>query len=386
MAILLFTLLAVLCVLILHPYTTYPLSLLIYRSVNGKRRTVRSAPEPATFAILCCAYNEAASIEEKIKNSLDIRRKLGNVDLIFYSDGSSDGTNEILLKYAASIDAVIGTERRGKTAGLNIISKRTSAEILIFTDANVTIDVDSIGKLPSNFQNTDVGLVSGSLRFDKAEGSVAELSNDYRGFEEVLKNLESDTGSIVYTDGTLFAIRRSIFREIPEFLTDDLFTAINVLLQRHLIVSSPDLIAYENAAAKRSDELKRRVRIGCHVFNCHLYLWPEIRKLDSVTLYKYLSHKLVRWFSGYFLIASYIVFSAIVFHYFGALVLFAVLALTALIFTVSALVRVPLISKICDAILVMIAFGYGVYLACRGEKFRTWKVASSARKATSSGT
>jgi cellulose synthase/poly-beta-1,6-N-acetylglucosamine synthase-like glycosyltransferase len=381
MAAFLIFVLIILCFLILHPYTTYPLSLVALRSINGKKKIARAQPEPTTFAILCCAYNEAASIEAKIQNSLEIRKMLGNVDLIFYSDGSSDGTNEILLKYASSIDAVIGTERQGKTAGLNIISKRTSAEILIFTDANVSVDVNLIGGLSSNFCNADVGLVSGSLRFDRAQGSVAELSNDYRGFEEILKKLESDTGSIVYTDGTLFAIRRSIFREIPEFLTDDLFTAINVLLQRYLIISSPELIAYENAAAKRSDELRRRVRIGCHVFNCHLYLWPEIRKLDSVTLYKYLSHKLVRWFSGYFLIASYIVFSAIVLLFFGTLALFAVLTLTVLTFTVSTLFHVPLISKICDAILVMIAFGYGVYLACRGEKFRTWKVASSARKA-----
>ena len=38
--------------------------------------------------------------------------------------------------------------------------------------------------------------------------------------------------------------------------------------------------------------------------------WLAHRKLDGMTLYKYISHKLIRWFTIYFLATSFIAFDA----------------------------------------------------------------------------
>ena len=40
-----------------------------------------------------------------------------------------------------------------------------------------------------------------------------------------------------------------------------------------------------------------RFRIACRSFNAHRLLWPRLRRIGAFNLYKYASHKLLRWFS-----------------------------------------------------------------------------------------
>jgi len=364
---------------ILHPYTTYPLSLLVLRSIRRPLAIGATGTSPARFALVCCAFNEHGVIERKLRNSLELQRVLGDCELLFYSDASTDGTSDILAA-CPGIKAVIGKERAGKTAGINRLLASTDADIVIFTDANVIIDANSAACLKSYFRDPEVGMVTGRLTFLNKQASItAKVSDSYRQFEEAVKKLETDTGSVIYTDGTMFAMRRSLFVPVPPDLTDDLFTAIMVLIQGKRNVAAPDFIAYEQAATEREDELRRRVRIGCHVFNCHLVLWPRIRQFSPLALYKYVSHKLIRWFSGYFLVLAIAVTLAIIGLQFGFQAAALVLLVAFAVALASLLTHLPLLSTVCEGVLVMIAVAYGVSLAIKGEQFRVWSVAASSR-------
>src|SRR3546814_4106513 len=52
------------------------------------------------------------------------------------------------------------------------------------------------------------------------------------------------------------------------------------------------------------DEFRRKVRIACQAFNCHRLLRPRLRKLPPLDRFKYVSHKVLRWFGIYFLAAG----------------------------------------------------------------------------------
>lgn len=372
--------LALLIAAIVHPYITYPISLALVRIWNRPVEIEPTALAPTRFAIVCCAFNEISVIEKKVANSLAIRDLLGDCEVLFYSDASNDGTSEFLQSCPAPVVSVIGTSQVGKTAGMNRLLSMTEAQIVIFTDANVMIDPPSVLRLHRYFQDPNVGMVTGTLHFLNGDASTtAQVSTTYRGFEEAIKRLETDTGSVVYTDGTMFAMRRSLFTPVPANLTDDLFTAIMVLLQNKRNVAAPDFVAYEQAATERKDELRRRIRIGCHVFNCHLLLWPKLRSLDRLTVYKYVSHKLIRWFAGYFLVAAAPVLFLAIAIFSDAFVALA-LAVAFLVVGVAALsLRIPIVSSLYEGLLVTLAVAYGVTLAMRGEQFRTWAVASSSR-------
>src|SRR5437868_10779103 len=135
----------VLLLVALHPFVTYPLSLLVLRSLGvGKVAMASRDEEPLSFAICMCAYNEERVIEQKVRNLLLLREREPGLKILIYVDASTDHTAHILRRYADSIDLYISKERHGKTYGMNLLSAQADADVLVFTDANVMLDLDCL--------------------------------------------------------------------------------------------------------------------------------------------------------------------------------------------------------------------------------------------------
>lgn len=99
-----------------------------------------AAGEAETFAICLCVYNEEAVIREKMADLLRLRAAAGGeLDIAIYADAPSDGTTAILEEYRDQIRLVVSPDRRGKTHGMNLLVARTTATIVVFTDANVMV-------------------------------------------------------------------------------------------------------------------------------------------------------------------------------------------------------------------------------------------------------
>ena len=225
------------CVLlVLHPYVTYPLSLLVVRRFRPKPLNP-TLPAPTSFAIVCCVYNERKVIDQKIENMRAVRDALGDCQLLIHSDASSDGTNEVLQSVAGEFTISLAEGRTGKSAGMNRLLSMTDAEIVIYTDANVMIDPVAVRNLPRYFQDREVGCVTGHLLYQNAEESqTAKVGALYWKHEEWVKQLESDTGSVMGADGSLFAIRRELHRPTPADIIDDFFTSMSILCSGYRLV------------------------------------------------------------------------------------------------------------------------------------------------------
>lgn len=367
-------------VLAIHPYTTYPLSLALLGKLKRPPPVARVAA-PQSYAIACCVYNERSVIAEKIANMEAVRSRLPSCQILFHSDCSSDGTNEILRRHADAMTLSFAERRSGKSIGMNRLMQKTDAEIVIFTDANVMIDPDSVANVGRYFEDPTVGCVTGHLRYTNAsESPTAWTGARYWEFEEWLKQLESDTGSVVGADGSLFAIRRQLHTPAPPDIIDDFHTSMSIFCSKFRIVRAGDFVAFERAASVRRDELRRKVRISCRAFNCHRLLWPKIRLSGPTSVYKYVSHKLLRWLSGYFVAVGVVcvaLMAALTFGLPGIATFTAVLALGALL---AGKTRLPILSTLWEGVVATTATGIGVYQSLRGERFQTWAIASSARK------
>jgi cellulose synthase/poly-beta-1,6-N-acetylglucosamine synthase-like glycosyltransferase len=369
------------CVLlVLHPYVTYPLSLMVVRRFRPKPLN-STLPEPTTFAVVCCVYNERKVIDQKIENMRAVRDALGDCQLLIHSDASSDGTNEVLQSVAGEFTLSLAEGRSGKSAGMNRLLSMTKADIVIYTDANVMIDPVAVRNLPRYFRDKDVGCVTGHLLYENAEESqTAKVGALYWRHEEWVKQLESDTGSVMGADGSLFAIRRELHRPTPADIIDDFFTSMSILCSGYRLVRGADFLAYERAASVRQDEFRRKVRIACRAFNCHRLLWPRIAKLDGLSVYKYLSHKYMRWLAGYFLAIGAAASAAIVLVALGVLpFVIYVLLLAGGAFAADRF-NLPIVTSLWEIMVAMWATAIGVYKSLRGERFQTWTVASSTRK------
>ena len=372
----------ILLMLAAHPYGSYPLSLALLARLRPRpvRQGWRSGNLPATAALCVCAYNEASVIRAKVANMLAMRRSFPGLELLVYVDAASDATAEILQDYAGEIQVVVSPVRHGKTYGMNLLVARTSAECIIFSDANVIFAAEAVPALLAPFADPEVGLTCGHLVYpSKTDNPTARSGSLYWRLEEHIKRLESATGSVMGADGSIFAVRRNLHRPPPPDLIDDMFVSFMVLCQGHRLVRAGNAVAYEESVSQRHEEFRRKVRIACQAFNVHRALWPELRRLDLVNRYKYVSHKLLRWWTIYLLAGSAAAFFAALTWAHAWLLLGAFTALTAAVSALLCLASRGPLAALGSILEAFMATGVGCYRSLRGERFQTWSPPESAR-------
>jgi cellulose synthase/poly-beta-1,6-N-acetylglucosamine synthase-like glycosyltransferase len=369
--------------LLIYPYIVYPV-ILSFISEDGSRRlenTKHALPaKPSKIDIVFCAYNEERCIREKIEDCLAIARRYGNVTVHAYSDGSTDRTNQILASYSSQVNAIISSVRLGKSVGMNSLLEQCRGDLVVFTDANTTLDLDNFGNIAPHFEDPTIGCICGHLRYEnEVESDVAWVGSQYWKFEEELKLVESRSGSTVGADGALFVIRRELFKSVPADIIDDTFTSLSILCDGWRVVQVTNVIANERVVTRSGEEFARKRRIGCRCFNCHRLLWPRLRALPPIILFKYLSHKFIRWFSGLWLVLSMLTWMGFLLVIGAFSLTIGSLLLLAIVYFSDQLGFASL-TRLREAMLAMIATSTGVFQSLRGERYQVWKIAPSSRK------
>lgn len=368
-----------------HPFITYPATLYGVRRWMWNQRplaVVPPMPQQHTYAICMCAYNEESVIAQKAENLIALKKILPGLEALVYVDASSDRTAEILSCYANEIKVYVSPNRYGKTHGMNLLVSETNASIIIFTDANVIMDVDSMRRLPEYFSDPQIGCVCGHLKYMNAdETTTAKNGSLYWRLEESIKRLESETGSVMGADGAIFAIRRKLHRAPPDDIIDDMYVSFNILCDGYRIVRAPDIVAYEKSATSAHEEYRRKIRIACQAFNVHRLLWPRLCNLEPLNLYKYISHKFIRWFIIYWLALASVFFETGMIMAGTGLIGLAVMVLGGGLLYAGTLRNLSIFSQLADIMGAFVATGLGVWRSLLGEHFQTWSPASSTRNA-----
>ena len=366
-----------------HPFVTYPLTLAVARLIAGGRSTHPTAdPGRLRVAVLCSAYNEETVIRDKLANSLRLKAQDPSTEILFYTDGCSDRTAAIIAEHD-EVRLIASDRRFGKSHGMNLLAAAAGdADLLLFTDANVRIDEHAVAAARRAFADPSVGCVCSHLVYvNPGESATASVGARYWSFDEWLKRLESDTGSCIGADGSLFVIRRALFTPVPDDIIDDFFTSLSIWCAGWRVVMCPDLVAYERSAIYSREEFRRKVRIACRAFNCHRLLWPRIARLPAWDIYKYLSHKLLRWLSGGSLALAGLSLALGTLAGAVAPPIALGVALAAGIALVGGTYRrlVPL-AILREAVFAMTATALGVVCSLRGQRFQTWAQPETTRQ------
>ncbi len=373
---------AVLAGLGVHPFTSYPASLALLARLRP--RPIAPGGDVAPRVALCvCAYNEAAIIRAKADNMLAMRAQLPGLRLLVYVDAASDDTARILREYADQIEVIVSPQRHGKTHGMNTLVAAADVDIVVFSDANVMFAPDAIPLLLRRFGDATVGCVCGHLIYTKtgagAASATAATGSLYWRLEEAIKQLETASGSTMGADGSIFAIRRRLHRPPPPDIIDDMFVSLSILCDGWRVVRAADAIAYEATVSTPREEFRRKIRIACQAFNVHRLLWPRLRRLPMLDLYKYVSHKLLRWLAVFLLAGAGIALltGLAAMHRFTACRL--LLAAACALVVAGRLLPNGIAGKLLDIAGAFTATGLGVLRSLRGERFQTWTPPSSAR-------
>lgn len=263
-----------------------------------QRRGVRKLPITPSVSLIIAAYNEEKVIAERLDNALAMDYPRERLQILVASDGSSDRTEDIVASYASKGVLLLSLPRRGKIQTLNAAVARATGKILVFTDANIMCRADTLRELVANFADPSVGGVAGHTAYtldpDSESSSYGERL--YWRYDTWLKKLESQTGSIVSAHGGLYAIRRVLFRPIPDgAVTDDFAISTSVIAHGYRLVFEPNALATEVAVPEAQREFRRRVRLMTRglrgVFLRRRLLNPRKYGFYSVVL---ASHKLAR--------------------------------------------------------------------------------------------
>ena len=248
--------------MIAYSYAGFPLLLALRARLL--RRPHSEFPLEPRVSLVICAHNEARSIGPRIQNALALDYPLEKLEIVVASDGSDDATVELARGVRGGRVRVLDLPRRGKIPTLNQAVREARGEILVFSDANSHFEPAALRALIAPFADPEVGGVAGDQRYAKrargrSEGNDGERA--YWALDRWTKQWQSAAGSVTSATGAIYAIRRSLFREIPSGVTDDFWGSTRVVAQGLRLVFAPGAVAIEPVAASSGAEFQRKVRV-----------------------------------------------------------------------------------------------------------------------------
>lgn len=288
----------VILALLFHAYLGYPLVLVLLAKLRPVRVEYDETYLPSV-TLLITAYNEEREIEAKLLNSLALTYPAERLRIVVASDGSTDATNAIVQKYGDRVELLAFALNRGKIAALNEAMESIYSEIVVFSDANAMYDSQALRKLVRNFADSRVGAVSGKVALISEAVSYRKSEKCYYVVEHFIQAKEGATGAMVGADGAMYAIRRTLFSPpANDTILDDFVIAMGIARSGYLVIHEREALGYEYNHLEMREEFHRKARIIAGGFQCILRGEVVPARSQFLLLFKFISHKVLRWFSG----------------------------------------------------------------------------------------
>lgn len=281
-----------------YAYVGYPALLWL---LALRRREQPRISEFPTVTVIIAAFDEADVIAETVQNKMALDYPADRLQMIVVSDGSQDGTDDIVHAIAEAHPGRIlllrQEPRQGKTSALNLAVEHATGDILVFADANSIYEPQAVRELVRSFGDPRVGYVTGKMIYTNADGSVTgDGCSAYMRYENQLRAWETEVGSVVGVDGGIDAVRRSLYRPMRPDQLPDFVLPLRVVEQGHRVAYEPRAVLRESALASPAQEYRMRVRVALRAF----WALYDLRHLFDPFRYplfswQLTSHKLLRY-------------------------------------------------------------------------------------------
>ncbi len=294
----------ILAAIVVYTYVGYGILLFFVvkiRRMLGLRKSATGPLQDEDYphvTLLIAAYNEHDYVAAKVNNSRSLDYPAGKLHQVWVTDGSNDGTPDLLRRHA-DVQVLHEPARNGKIGAMNRAMQHVDTPIVVFSDANSMLGKDAIKRMATLFSDPKVGCVSGEKRIqNKAEDNAAGAGEGlYWRYESLLKKWDAECYSVVGAAGELFAIRTHLYREVEkDTLLDDFIISLRVAQEGYTIQYDPEAYAVESASANVQEELKRKVRIAAGGIQSVV----RLRSLLNIFRYgrlsfQFISHRVLRW-------------------------------------------------------------------------------------------
>lgn len=250
--------------LILYSYAGYPILMMVLGRLWPKPK--RDASLEPSISMQIAAYNEKHSIEKKVRATLDLDYPPEKLEVVVVSDGSSDGTDEIMRRISAEEPRVrfFRLGRSGKTAVQNYGAAQCRNELIVFSDATSIYEKDALRKLVGWFAGSEVGAVSGICRFfDPAQGQspTGVPRSIYGDLEQTMRFYQGCVQTATACSGPMYAVRRECYVPLDPHAVSDMMEPIEIVRTGRRVLYALEAISWEATTKDIGDEFKMRVRV-----------------------------------------------------------------------------------------------------------------------------
>lgn len=271
---------------------------LLFVASRFVHRPVARAAATPRISLLIAARNEEAVIAEKLENTLALDYPRDRLQVIVMSDASTDRTDEIVRGYA-NRDILLHAvpDGLGKPNAMNATVSLTTGEIILISDANSMYAEDSLRKIARNFGDPKVGCVTGEERRVATTDGAGLGESLYCRFDNWIKRLEGQVGSMVMVNGGFVAIRRELYPQLDPRLNFDLVWAPLLQLQGYDTIYEPEAVSVETYPLDAAGDFRRRVRTVMQAFYSYLAVPQALNPLRAGWYaVRLVSHRFARWF------------------------------------------------------------------------------------------
>lgn len=240
------------------------------------------------------ARNEAGRIERKLWNVMAQDYPLDKIEVIVVSDGSTDGTDDIVRAWAKDnphIRLFRLEQPSGKPTALNLARAHITTDITVFMDVRQELTPRALRELVAQLEDPSVGVASGDIRI---------RGDAYWRYERFVRRHESRSGSMVQVTGSLYAVRTIDIPPIPvDIILDDVHVPLTVAMGGRRIVLAEEAACHDVVTRSIGSEFVRKVRTLAGVIQiCHTVrgcLDPRRNPLWG----RFVAHKVFRLVSPY---------------------------------------------------------------------------------------
>jgi len=294
-------------IMIFYTYIGYPILITLLAKFR-KEKPLPELSEYPTVSIIISVFNEEDAIQRKIENCFEIEYPKEKLEILVGSDGSTDKTNDIIEKYShKGLRYLINEKRRGKPYVINRLVKASLSEILFFTDARQLVEKDALLKLVRNFQDKKIGCVSGELIYLKNESITGRGIGIYWEYEKYLREKESAIYSMIGATGAIYALRKKLFKPLPEdIILDDLYTPFVAITKGYRAIFDREAKAYDTIPQTPKDEHRRKVRTLSGNYQIFFKMPQMLNPFKSKIAVQIISHKLLRVLVPFFMITLFL--------------------------------------------------------------------------------
>ena len=269
---------------------TFKLTEGLFRSEAVWEREVKWKEAAATVGIVVPAFNEGRCIEGLLNDLIVARQEdwfsIQNIYVI--SDASTDQTDEIVQRLAKRdhrIKLIRKQQRKGKNDSINLAFSVTSADVVVFIDADVRLaNEHTLSKLLHPLRDGKTVLVQGGLvrvhpGFTLHPAKLASYF-DWILVDKIRRRKAMSWWSI---DGRVMALSRDFYRylTLPLSLADDQFICYSCIQQDRKFVWADDAVFYYGLPESIADFSHQWSRYFFYTNKSRQYFGEELIDRDT---------------------------------------------------------------------------------------------------------